>query len=171
MPAIRTLCLAALATAAASAPGLASPSLSAADRAFIAMVSQGGMFEVAAGEVGASQGAMQDIRDQGNTEQHDHALVGAKLKTIATSLGITFPDTLNPQFQKELDVLKAASGEAFDALYLHDMDVVHAKDGAAFAKEAARGTNPDLRAFAAETHRIVLRHIGEVRATGPGKTS
>ena len=47
------------------------------------------------------------------------------------------------------------------------MEAIHAKDGAAFAKEAKSGTNPNLRAFATETHRIVERHIGELKAVGP----
>jgi putative membrane protein len=148
--------------------GHAAGNVSDADRAFIAKVSQGGMFEVQAGTVGATQATTQDLKDQGVTEMHDHQLVGEKLKSIAASIGISFPATLNPAFQKELDALKAASGPAFDALYLKDMEAIHAKDGAAFEKEAASGTNPALRAFAAETHRIVLRHIGELKAVGPG---
>jgi hypothetical protein len=32
------------------------------------------------------------------------------------------------------------------------MKKIHADDGAAFAKEATSGTNPDLKAFAAETY-------------------
>jgi putative membrane protein len=158
--------LAAFALVTPLAASHAASNVSAADRAFIAMVSQGGMFEVKAGAVGATQGSTQDIKDQGTTEAHDHQLVGDKLKSIAASVGITFPATLKPAFQKELNDLKAATGPAFDALYLKDMEDVHAKDGAAFAKEAADGTNPDLRAFAAETHRIVLRHIGELKAIG-----
>jgi putative membrane protein len=137
---------------------------STADRSFIAMVSQGGMFEVKAGQLAADQGSTQDIKDQGTTEAHDHQLVGDKLKSIASDAGATFPDTLNPKFQKELDDLKALSGTAFDAAYLRDMEDIHAKDGAAFAKESVSGSNPKLKAFASETHRIVLRHIGELRA-------
>lgn len=152
-----------------SSSAYAAGDISAADRSFVAKVSQGGMFEVEAGTVGAHQGSTQDIRDQGTTEQHDHQLVGAKLKSIASSIGITFPDTLNPMFQKELDQLKATSGRDFDALYLKDMADIHAKDGAAFAAEAENGTNPQLKSFAAETHRIVLRHIGEINAIGPAK--
>ena len=141
---------------------------SADDRAFVAKVGQGGMFEVKAGQLAADQGHDQDIKDQGVTEAHDHGLVGDKLKAIAADVGIDLPDTLNPQFQKELDDLKALSGTAFDAAYLKDMEAIHAKDGAAFATEANGGTNPKLRAFATETHRIVVRHIGELRASGPG---
>ena len=145
----------------------AASALSSADRTFIAKVSQGGMFEVAAGQLGAVKGNTQDIRDQGTTEAHDHALVGAKLKSIAAEEGVTFPSALNAQFQQELDALKALSGHAFDAAYLKDMKVVHAKDGATFAEEAKSGSDPQLRDFAAETHRIVLRHIGELDAVGP----
>ena len=145
----------------------AASTVSSADRTFIAKVSQGGMFEVAAGQLGAVQGSTQDVRDQGTTEAHDHALVGTKLKSIASEVGIAFPDALNAQFQQELDALKALSGRAFDIAYLKDMQVIHAKDGATFAEEAKSGCDPQLRAFAAETHRIVLRHIGELDAVGP----
>jgi putative membrane protein len=142
----------------------ADASVSAADKHFVAMVSQGGMFEVKAGELAAEQGSTQDIKDQGTTEAHDHKLVGEKLKSIASASGLSFPDTLNADFQKKLDDLKALSGSAFDAAYLADMRDIHAKDGAAFAKEAKAGSDPALRDFATETHRIVVRHIGELQA-------
>ena len=147
----------------------AADSLSDADRAFVAMVSQGGMFEVKAGQVAAEKGNTQDIKDQGFTEAHDHQLVGDKLKSIATANGLEFPQSLNSHFQKELDDLTALSGPAFDTAYLRDMKDVHAKDGAAFAQESTAGTNAALKSFASETHRIVLRHIGELSAIGPKK--
>ena len=142
----------------------AADSLSAGDSKFVAMVSQGGMFEVAAGKLAADQGSTQDIKDQGSTEANDHKLVGDKLKSIAGANGVKLPDSLNAQFQKKLDDLKSLSGPAFDTAYLHDMLDIHAKDGAAFAKEAHTGDNSDLKAFAVETHRIVVRHIGELQA-------
>lgn len=147
----------------------AADTVSAADRAFVAKVSQGGMFEVKLGALAADQGSLQDIKDQGTTEAHDHGLVGDSLKSIASDAGITFPDTLSPQFQKQLDGLKAMSGPAFDNAYLHAMEVIHMKDATAFATEAASGTNPKLRAFARETHRIVERHLGELHGVGPEK--
>lgn len=145
-------------------PAHAAPAISAADRAFAAMVSQGGMFEVKAGTLAAEKGSTQDIKDQGASEAHDHALVGAKLTDIAASDGIATAATLNARFQGQLDSLAALSGEAFDAAYLRQMEAVHDADGAAFAKEAKGGTDPKLVAFAAETHRIVVRHIGALRA-------
>ena len=139
--------------------------MSEADKAFVGKVSQGGMYEVELGKVAEKQGATQDIRDQGNTEVHDHTLVGDKLKGIVTGAGMEFPSKLNPEFQARLDKISALSGAKFDVAYIEDMKKIHAADGAAFAKEAKSGTNPDLKAFAAETHAIVERHIGELSAT------
>jgi predicted outer membrane protein len=45
------------------------------DRAFVAKVSQGGMFEVAAGHMAMSKGSTQDIIDFATAEVHDHMLV------------------------------------------------------------------------------------------------
>jgi putative membrane protein len=159
--------LAAAMVVAGLAAAHAADTTSAQDKAFVAMVSQGGMFEVKLGQLGAEQGSTQDLRDQGNTEAHDHQLVGDKLKGIMTDAGLPFPDALNAKFQGQLEKIKAMQGFAFDAAYLKAMEDVHAGDGAAFAKEAKQGSDPKMKAFAAETHRIVLRHIGELKAIGP----
>ena len=163
-PALGALMLLTVAQAAAADTGV-----SAKDRAFVAKVSQGGMFEVQASKLAADKATAQDVKDIGNTEVHDHTLVGDKLKSIASSVGLTFPDTLNADFQGQLDHLGSLSGTSFDNAYIASMDRIHAKDGAAFAVEARTGRNSELRAFAAETHIIVLRHIGALHGSGPEK--
>src|SRR5580692_3591678 len=142
----------------------AADSFSDADKAFVAKVSQGGMYEVELGKLAQTKGGTQDIKDQGNTEAHDHALVGDKLKSIIEANGMEFPKELNEEFQTRLDKISTLPGNAFDAAYNEDMKKIHAADGAAFAKEAVSGTNPDLKEFAAETYRIVQRHLGELGA-------
>ena len=138
--------------------------MSDADKAFVAEVSQGGMYEVELGKVGEEKGQAQDIRDQANTEAHDHEGVGAKLKAIVTGAGMEFPSKLNAKFQDRLDKMKALPNDRFDKEYIADMIKIHDGDGAAFAKEAKGGTNPDLKAFAAQTHAVVARHLGELHA-------
>lgn len=142
----------------------ATPVLSDVDRSFMAMVSQGGMYEVTASKVAAEKAARQDITDIGSTEVHDHQLVGAKLRGIASSAGVNLPTALNADFSGRVERLRSMSGKAFDNYYLQEMDAIHQADGAAFAKEAEGGTNPDLRAFAAETVLIVKRHLGSIHA-------
>lgn len=136
------------------------PSLSKGDQAFVAKVSQGGMFEVAASKVAEDKAGAQDVKDQANTEVHDHELVGSKLKSIASSNGDDFSTDLNAGFAARVAKLNALSGKAFDDAYIAEMKTIHAQDGAAFAQEAKTGQNADLKAFAAETVLIVKRHIG-----------
>ncbi len=138
--------------------------MSDADRAFVAKVSQGGMFEVEASKLAKQKALRQDVVDVSFTEVHDHELVGAKLKSIAVSLGIALEPQLNAAFQKRLDRLKSLSGKGFDEAYISEMDSIHDTDVAAFAEEAKSGQNRALRAFAAETVLIVRRHIGALNA-------
>jgi putative membrane protein len=142
----------------------AADSFSDQDKAFVAKVSQGGMYEVELGKVAQDKALTQDIKDSGNTETHDHMLVGDKLKSIMEANGMTFPTSLNAEFQARLDKISALSAGQFDAAYIADMKKIHLADGSAFAKEAAAGHNADLKAFAAETYRIVQRHLGELGA-------
>ena len=138
--------------------------VSAADRAFVAKVSQGGMYEVEASKVAERKATERDVIDQSVTEVHDHELVGAKLKSIALSLGLPFPTALNAMFAARLAKLEALSGKAFDDAYITEMDTIHGIDVQAFAIQASGGTNPALVAFAAETVIVVRRHIGALHA-------
>jgi putative membrane protein len=137
------------------------------DSAFVAKVSQGGLFEVEAGKLAAERGSTQDIRDFAAMEVHDHQLVGAKLTAISTSEGLSFPSKLNSEFQAKLDHLMALSGPSFDVAYMMEMATLHAADGAAFDRESAEGGSPAYRAFGAETHIIVQRHIGAIDGAPP----
>ncbi len=156
---IALACSAALLT-----PAFAAETASTADKAFVAKVSQGGMFEVELGKVAAEKGSTQAVKDNGVTEAHDHDLVGAKLKSISSSIGIEFGSKLNPEFQGKLDKISALTGKAFDAAYIEEMEKVHKIDGGLFAQEAIDGGAPSMKAFAAETHEIVVMHVGALKA-------
>ena len=142
----------------------AADDFSEVDKSFVAMVSQGGMYEVELAKVAETKATTQDLKDQANTELHDHQLVGGKLKAILEKNGMTFPKALNAEFQARLEKISALPAGEFDAAYVEDMNKIHDADGAAFAKEAKEGTDADLKAFAAETYRIVQRHLGELNA-------
>jgi putative membrane protein len=150
---------------------IAGPALAAtatpADKAFVAKVSQGGMFEVDAGKLAETKGSTQDVRDFAAAEVHDHMLVGARLKAISASEGVTFASTPNAEFAGKMATLKRLSGAAFDQAYMSDMAALHDADGAAFLKESTEGGSVAYRAFGAETHKIVQRHIGAIHGTQP----
>ena len=143
----------------AAPPHLDADPASAADKTFTGMVSQGGMYEVEASKVAEQKAVAQNVKDVASSEVHDHELVNRKLKKIATAAGIEVAGQLNSTFQQRLEKLKSASGAAFDAAYISDMQQIHDKDEKLFAKEATEGSG-DFKPFAAETDVIVKRHIG-----------
>jgi putative membrane protein len=137
------------------------------DRSFVAMVGQGGMFEVQAGKLAETRASAIDVHDFAVSEVHDHIGVGDRLKAISSHEGVSVPESLNPEFQDKLDHLQSLSGAAFDSAYMLEMATLHAKDGAAFAKEAQAGGSADYRAFGLQTHLIVERHIGAIHGAAP----
>lgn len=140
----------------------------AADRAFVAKVSQGGMFEVEAGKLAEQKASAQDVKDFAAMEVHDHTGVGDKLKAASAHSGIPIDSKMNAEFSAKLDTLKTLSGPAFDRQYMADMADLHPKDGAAFLKESQDGGSAEFKAFGAETHKIVQRHIGAIKGATPG---
>ena len=129
------------------------------DKAFVAKVSQGGAYEVAASQYALTHAHAQDVLDQAATEVHDHTLVGSKLKKISAGAGLPIAPTLNAEFSDRLARLKDGAGQNFDQLYIEDMKSIHDKDEALFAQESRDGSGA-FKAFAAETDKIVKRHIG-----------
>ncbi len=142
---------------------LAAAAAPAVDTTFVGKVSQGGAYEVAASQYAELHAQSQDVKDLAFAEVHDHTLVGNKLKKISAAAGISIAPTLNGEFQQRLAKLKSAPKDQFDAAYLDDMKSIHDKDQKLFAQEANDGTG-DFKPFAAETDRIVKRHIGALNA-------
>jgi putative membrane protein len=137
----------------------AAQSASGADQAFVAKVSQGGLYEVEAGKVAAMHGTVPAIKDFGVLEAHDHQGVNSKLKRIADSTGVTIAPGLNREFTQRLAKLKAVPADQFDASYLADMKQIHNNDEGLFAKEAQDGSGPYKR-FAHQTAVLVNAHLG-----------
>ena len=147
-----------------SATALCAFTANDADKAFVAKVSQGGMYEVEASRFAAAHADMPDVKDQALTEVHDHQLVGAELKRISNGNGIQFSAELNPEFTARLAKLKSAVGQGFDAAYVEDMKQIHDKDEKLFAQEANDGSDA-FKTFAHQTDLIVKRHIGALHGT------
>lgn len=140
-------------------PALLAATATSNDRAFVAKVSQGGAYEVAASKVAAERASAPDVRDLALTEIHDHDGVNERLHKIAAATGVNIAPTPNAEFQQRLAKLRATPAADFDAAYIADMQQIHDKDEKLFAQEANDGSEP-YRLFAHQTDLIVKRHIG-----------
>jgi putative membrane protein len=106
----------------------AAPAASDADQAFVAKVSQGGLYEVEAGKVAATRATMPAVKNFGVLESHDHEGVNSGLKRIAGMTGVTIKPGLNAEFSERLAKLKAVPAAQFDDYYVGDMKQIHNKD-------------------------------------------
>lgn len=129
------------------------------DRAFVAKVSQGGLYEVEAGKVVALKGTTPVIKDFGVLESHDHERVNSDLKEIAGMTGVVIPPGLNPEFAERLAKLKAVPQAQFEAFYIADMKAIHTKDEGLFVQESEAGSAA-YRDFAHRTAVLVKAHLG-----------
>jgi putative membrane protein len=137
----------------------AAESASPADKAFVAKVSQGGLYEVEAGKVAAMHGTFPVVKNFGVLESHDHEGVNSELKRIAGMTGVTITPGLNAEFTQRLAKLKAVPAAQFDAYYFSDMKQIHTKDEGLFVKEAEEGSAP-YKQFAHHTAVLVNAHLG-----------
>jgi putative membrane protein len=132
---------------------------SEADKAFVAKVSQGGLYEVEAGKVAAMHGTVPVVKDFGVLESHDHEGVNARLKHIAGMTGVTITPGLNEEFSQRLAKLKAVPAVQFDSYYVADMKQIHNNDEGLFAQEAQAGSSA-YKDFAHQTAVLVNAHLG-----------
>jgi putative membrane protein len=130
-----------------------------ADHKFAMEAAMGGMMEVELGKVAAEKGASDEVRQFGQRMVDDHSKANEELMRVASSKGMTLPTAPDPKHRAEMQRLSALSGEKFDKEYVKMMVKDHKKDVGEFEKEAARGMDADIKAFAATTLPTLREHL------------
>jgi putative membrane protein len=120
---------------------------------------QGGMAEVKMGQLAASKGSSDFVKQFGQKMVDDHSKANDQLKAVAAKDNMTLPTDLNAKDQAEYDKLSKLSGSAFDKEYERTMLADHKIDVAAFKKESMSGKNPDLKSFAGDTLPTLQEHL------------
>jgi putative membrane protein len=134
------------------------------DRDFIMDAAMGGLEEVELGRVAAQKGTSEAVKQFGQRMVDDHSKANSELMSLASSKGITLPTTLDEKHQKDVTKLSAMSGAEFDRAYSKMMLSDHNKDVSEFEKQSTKGTDPDLKAFAAKTLPTLQEHLQLAKA-------
>ncbi len=130
-----------------------------ADRKFVMEAAMGGMAEVELGRLAAEKGASDEVRQFGRRMVDDHSKANEELMRVASSKGWTPVAALDAKHQAETRKLSALSGEKFDKEYVKMMVKDHKKDVGEFQKEAGRGTDADIKAFASSALPTLQEHL------------
>lgn len=138
---------------------LSTRALAQSDEAFAKDAASGGMAEVKLGELAQEKGASSTVKEFGKRMETDHSKADDRLKSVASKDNISLPSDMSAKDRATYDRLSKLSGTEFDRAYALDMVKDHESDVAAFKKEAANGTNADMKQFASETLPTLEDHL------------
>ena len=167
--------------------------LSSDDKEFVMKAAEGGNAEVELGQLAVSKASNADVKQFAQRMVDDHGKANTELMQLAQNKGITLPtstsmsSTTDPDTtaaattqsdkmkakdhkmmtdqQKTMDKLSKLSGADFDKAYMSDMVKDHEKDVAMFEKEASKGKDTDVKAWAAAKLPTLKEHLQMARDT------
>lgn len=134
------------------------------DSQFAVEAANGGMAEVAMGKLAEQKGMTQSVKDFGAKMVKDHGMANDKLKALAKQKDITLPDSLGNDAKQKMMDLSKKTGKDFDKAYVSEMVSDHDHDVNAFEKEAKNATDPDIKAFAANTLPTLKEHQAMIKS-------
>lgn len=135
------------------------PGQMTADARFVMFAAMGGMAEVEMGRLAMQKGASEDVRQFGRRMVEDHTRAGEELVRVASPKGMRPPAALDAKHQAALRKMSALSGERFDREYARMMVGDHKKTVSEFQKEAERGADAEIKAFAAAQLPALREHL------------
>jgi putative membrane protein len=100
----------------------------AGDAPFIETAAQGGMAEVAGGQLAATRATSAEVRDFGLMMVKDHGAANQKLAALAQSEGVAMPESYSAEQAAMLQALKSAESGAFDRMYMSHMVEKHLRE-------------------------------------------
>jgi putative membrane protein len=145
----------------------AASSLSAADQKFVKEAAEGGMAEVELGRLAVEKASSDNVKKFGQRMVDDHSKANDKLKEIATSKGVTLPESPNAKQRATKARLEKLSGNEFDKAYMKDMLKDHKQDVADFQKESKTGKDSDVKNFASQTLPTLQDHLKNAESITP----
>lgn len=149
------------------------PTLSTTDTTFLNEAAQGGVAEVQFGQLAASKGGPA-VRRFGQQMVSEHTPVNQQLTQLAQRKRLSPPTTMDAAHQQTYDQLQGLRGSAFDRQYMQGQLDDHQTMLALFQQEAQNGTDPDVKAFAAQTVPSLQQHLAELQrmpAASPARAS
>jgi len=129
------------------------------DADFAVAAADGGMLEVELGKMAVKKGMNKQIKNLGAMMVKDHSKANEELKSAAKALNITLPSSMSDKCEKKVADLSAKTGADFDKAYSDLMVSDHKDDIDEFKKEADKGKNSVLTAWAKSKLPVLEHHL------------
>lgn len=124
------------------------------DRSFVEKAAKSNLEEIAISRVAAERATNPQVRDFAQMMVSDHTGASSELMSLASTKGLTLPT-------KDIDVDKwqNRSAKSFDEEYMEKMVSDHKDTVDLFEKEAKKGDDAELTAFANRTLPTLQAHL------------
>lgn len=139
------------------------------DSKFAVDAADGGMAEVALGELAQSKGTDPKVKEFGKMMVADHTKANDELKALAASKNITLPAAPGEEKQKVATDLSAKSGKDFDKAYIDQMVDDHQKTVKLFEDGQKNVKDADIKAFIDKTLPVLKSHLDHVKSLDKAK--
>lgn len=139
------------------------PSLPPDANLFALDVAQNGLARVDLGQLAARKGSSSEVKQFAQRLIADHTEANNELKQIAVSKSITLPTEVKPQQKVTYARLLQLSGAEFDREFISVMLENHDESVKNFQEMADRGTDAEIKAFAAKVLPTLQEHLRAAR--------
>ena len=132
---------------------------------YASMAAASDMYEIESAQLAMEKTQNAQIRELAQMIVTDHQAATAALRTAAAQAqpAITVTPQLNAEQQANMEALRAATGDAFERLYLQQQVQAHEKALAMLRAYAQNGDVAQLREHASNTAAPVERHLERAR--------
>lgn len=142
-----------------------------ADTKFMKEAAEGGMAEVALGQLAAEKASNSDVKKFGQRMVDDHSKANDELKQIASQKNVDLPQDLSAKDKATKAMLEKLSGEQFDRAYMKDMVKDHKKDVSDFRRESKSAQDPDVKQFVTKTLPTLEEHLKQAESIASTATA
>jgi putative membrane protein len=149
----------AMSALAAPAPGQLSP----ADKQFMNTAANDDMIEAHVGQMAEAQASDSGVKDFAKRLADDHSRAYSQLLELANKTGDTIPRGVNIRRDHAATQLEHLKGTRFDRAFVSEEISDHQRALAKFKREAAHGSDPDVKALASQMIPILEQHLNTAR--------
>ena len=128
------------------------------DKQFVVDAALKGLANIELGKLAIQKGSDKKIKNFGTLLIKQHTKIGARLRKTAGLKKIALPNAIDSATQKELTMLSAYSGKAFDKAFINHMINNHETDIKFFEYASKHVVDKDLKKMAQKNLLILHRH-------------
>lgn len=138
----------------------------AADSGFIREVETGNLLEERLGQLAETRSTNSAVKQFAQRMVTEHTNLQSQWTGMASSNGLTFSSSLDPQHQQKVDRLQNLSGNGFDRAYMSTMIHQHQADVNRFQNEGTSARSAQVRTLVTNSLAVLQQHLTLAKQVG-----